>query len=144
MINPVFKDSNGYTILALAKTDPDNQNLDIGVHVKSVLEDVLKAWGDSSLIKIDGDISFNIMDYYAQIITLLGIDLNEAKSFVEAELIVIEQREYERQSIMGVSMDEEMKNMLVYQHAYNASARILNVIDSMIDRIVNRVGRAGL
>jgi flagellar hook-associated protein 1 FlgK len=43
----------------------------------------------------------------------------------------------------GVSLDEEMSNLLKYQHAYNASARVVNVLDSMIDTIVNRMGVVG-
>jgi flagellar hook-associated protein 1 FlgK len=49
----------------------------------------------------------------------------------------------QRQSIMGVSLDEEMSNMMKYQFGYSASARIMNILDEMIETVVNRMGITG-
>ena len=43
-----------------------------------------------------------------------------------------------------MSIDEEMTNMLRFQHAYNASARILTALDDSLETIIHRMGRAGL
>jgi flagellar hook-associated protein 1 FlgK len=40
-------------------------------------------------------------------------------------------------------MDEEMSNLIRFEHSYNASARMVNVIDEMLDIIVNRLGLVG-
>ena len=48
-----------------------------------------------------------------------------------------------RDSIMGVSLDEEMANMIKYQTAYNANARMVNIFDEMLDLVVNRLGTGG-
>ena len=48
-----------------------------------------------------------------------------------------------RQEISNVSLDEEMANMLKYQHSYIANSRVINAIDEMIDIIVNRLGIVG-
>jgi flagellar hook-associated protein 1 FlgK len=57
--------------------------------------------------------------------------------------ILVGEMDKRRESIMGVSLDEEMANMVRFQHAYNASARILTAIDEMLDTLINRVGLAG-
>ena len=49
-----------------------------------------------------------------------------------------------RDQVSGVSMDEEMSNMLRFQHAYNASARVMTTMDEMLDTLINRMGRVGL
>lgn len=49
-----------------------------------------------------------------------------------------------RTSTSGVSLDEEMTNMLRFQNAYNASARMMTTIDESIDILINRMGRVGL
>ena len=41
-----------------------------------------------------------------------------------------------RQNYMGVSSDEELSNLMKYQHSYNAAARYFNVVDSMLERIL--------
>lgn len=45
-----------------------------------------------------------------------------------------------RQSVMGVNLDEEMANMVQFQHAYNASAKMINTMNEILDTIINRLG----
>ena len=40
-------------------------------------------------------------------------------------------------------MDEEMTNMMKYQYAYNASAKMINNIDTMLDTIISKMGLVG-
>jgi len=49
-----------------------------------------------------------------------------------------------RQSASGVSMDEEMTNMVRFQRGYQASARVMSTMDEMLDTLINRTGRVGL
>ena len=44
----------------------------------------------------------------------------------------------------SVSLDEEMTNMITFQQAYNANARMITVVDEMLDKIINGMGRVGL
>ena len=44
----------------------------------------------------------------------------------------------------SVSLDEEMTNMITFQQAYNANARMITVIDETLDKIINGMGRVGL
>ncbi|MFB4161673.1 flagellar hook-associated protein FlgK [Geomicrobium sp. JSM 1781026] len=48
-----------------------------------------------------------------------------------------------RMAMSAVSLDEEMVNMITFQHAYNAAARQITVIDEMLDTIINRMGVVG-
>lgn len=50
----------------------------------------------------------------------------------------------QRTSICGVSLDEEMTNMIKYQHAYSGSARVITAMDEALDVLINRMGRVGL
>ena len=51
--------------------------------------------------------------------------------------------EQNRQSVSAVSLDEEMTDMIKYQQAYNASARMITVVDEMLDKIINGMGTGG-
>ena len=46
----------------------------------------------------------------------------------------------QRQEISGVSIDEEATHLIQYQHAYQAAARVISVMDSMLDVLINRTG----
>ena len=81
--------------------------------------------------------------YYASIIGDLGVFAQGRKKDLENTQVLLDSVEYNRQSVSGVSLDEEMTNIITFQHAYNASARMVNVIDEMLDRIINGMGLAG-
>ena len=49
-----------------------------------------------------------------------------------------------RQSVSGVSMDEEMSNLVQFQRAYQASSRAMSTMDEMLDVLINRTGKVGL
>lgn len=82
-----------------------------------------------------------ITEKYAQIVSTVGTLVSNAKSSSGIQQTVLQNLENKKESISGVSMDEEMANMLKYQSAYNASAKMIGVIDTMINTIINIVGR---
>jgi len=49
-----------------------------------------------------------------------------------------------RDAVSSVSLDEEMTNMITFQQAYNANARMITVVDETLDKIINGMGRVGL
>jgi flagellar hook-associated protein 1 FlgK len=46
----------------------------------------------------------------------------------------------QRQSVDGVSLDEEMTNLVAYQQAYQAAARVMNAIEATLNTLINQVG----
>ena len=48
-----------------------------------------------------------------------------------------------RQSVSSVSLDEEMTNIIKFQHAYNAAARQITVMDELLDKVINGMGVVG-
>ena len=84
-----------------------------------------------------------IDDFYRSETAKLGIDAREAHRMAENQELLLAQLENKREMVMGVSLDEEMTNMIRFQHAYNSAARYITTIDGMLDTIVNRLGLAG-
>ncbi|MDH5719100.1 MAG: flagellar hook-associated protein FlgK [Spirochaetia bacterium] len=78
-------------------------------------------------------------DFYNALISKIGIQTREAGNHEENQKIIMTNLENMRQSVMGVNLDEEMANMVQFQHAYNASAKIIQVMNEMLDRIINRL-----
>ncbi|MFC4323362.1 flagellar hook-associated protein FlgK [Litchfieldia salsa] len=84
-----------------------------------------------------------IQAFYESMIGKMGVDSQEATRLKDNSKVLRDSVETNRQSVSGVSIDEEMTNMVKFQHAYNASARNLTVIDEMLDTIINRMGLVG-
>lgn len=81
--------------------------------------------------------------YYQSIILNIGNGGMEARGITESQQKLVNSADSQRQSIMGVSMDEELSNMMKYKFAYSASSRTINAIDAMLDTIINRMGLVG-
>jgi len=83
-------------------------------------------------------------DFYRNIIGQLGIDTQESRRMQDNSEVIVQQVENRRLSVSGVSLDEEMTNMIRFQQAYNAAARYVTVMDQCLDKVINGMGRAGL
>ncbi|MBP1992640.1 flagellar hook-associated protein FlgK [Paenibacillus eucommiae] len=82
-------------------------------------------------------------DYYQAIVGQLGLQAQEANRQSQNQKILVDQVDGRRQSVSGVSMDEEVSNMIKFQHAYNAAARSMTTFDQMLDKIINSMGIVG-
>lgn len=89
------------------------------------------------------DRKYNYDEFYRNIISSLGNIGQEAATAVDAQKLLVDQIEYRRQAISAVSLDEEMSNLIKYEHSYNAAARIVNAMDEMLEIVVNRTGLVG-
>lgn len=95
----------------------------------------------------DGDAGLNmntVDSYFRSVVGQLGVQAAEATRMQSNQQIIVEQVESRRQSVSGVSLDEEMSNMIKFQHAYNAAARNMTMIDEILDKVINGMGRVGL
>jgi flagellar hook-associated protein 1 FlgK len=74
---------------------------------------------------------------YGKIVADLGNALQNANDQIANHDAVDKTFMQLRDSVSGVSMDEEVSNLMIYQHAYQASARLVTTIDTMLDTVVN-------
>lgn len=81
----------------------------------------------------------NIMQYYGNIVNDIGNAANSAKSLSESTDLVIQQLETQKDSITAVSIDEEMTNILKYQKSYNASAKLIQMANEVMDVLFSMV-----
>ncbi|WP_079914254.1 flagellar hook-associated protein FlgK [Paenibacillus sp. 32352] len=87
--------------------------------------------------------SGTINDFLRATIGQLGVQSTEAKRQVDNSKSIVDQVDERRQSVSGVSLDEEMANMIKFQHAYNAAARSMTTFDEMLDKVINGMGVVG-
>ncbi|RFB11033.1 flagellar hook-associated protein FlgK [Bacillus sp. HNG] len=85
----------------------------------------------------------SIQSFYESLIGSMGVDSQEASRMADNSGVLKDSVENRRQSVSAVSLDEEMTNMIKFQHAYNGSARMITVLDEMLDRIINGLGTGG-
>lgn len=77
-----------------------------------------------------------VNDFVKAMIGDFGTRSENAIVNMEKNKGVVDSLENLRKQISGVNVDEELSKMIMYQHGYNASARIITVIDRMIETII--------
>lgn len=76
-------------------------------------------------------------DFFSEMISKLGVDSKAAQTKSNNQNLLIINLQNKRDSVSGVSYDEEMTNMLKYQHGYTAAAKIITTMNELLDVIVN-------
>lgn len=87
--------------------------------------------------------STTIREFYGGIVGGLGTESLEAANNTENYKLLVNQIENQRQSVQGVSLDEEMTNLVRFQSAYEAAARVITVMDEALDTLINGTGIVG-
>lgn len=78
-----------------------------------------------------------IEGYFKDTIDKLGVQSQEAQRMVTNQDTLLSNFQNSKASISGVSLDEEMANLIQYQHAYQANAKVISTIDSLLDVVIN-------
>jgi flagellar hook-associated protein 1 len=99
--------------------------------------------GNARALALLGDTAGGPDEVYRSLVARLGIESATAADRAALQEQVVAQVEADRQEVSGVSLDEEMANMIAYQQAYQASARFLTVVDELIQRLVDGTGLVG-
>ena len=79
-------------------------------------------------------------DYFADTVTNVGLKGEQAETNLLSQNAIMDNLRNLRDSISGVNIDEELAEIMKFQHGYNAAAKFITVWDSLIDTVINRLG----
>ncbi len=94
---------------------------------------VLDSNGEPKLISLN--------TFYNDMIQRLGNETQQVMRDESNQSKILNEIESSRISVTGVSLDEEMINLIQFQHSYNASAKVISIIDSLLEVVVNGLKR---
>jgi flagellar hook-associated protein 1 len=80
------------------------------------------------------------LDLYSQIVFNVGNATAQQQAKSDASDVSLQQLNDQRGAVSGVSIDEETTNLIRYQHAYAASARVISVVDELTQTLLNMMG----
>ena len=100
--------------------------------------DVLDA-GNADLL-IDSIGAAGVDDAYQQLVNGFGTVVASTKRLAANQQALTNQVDSAREQLAGVSLDEETVNMLTAQRGYEAAARVMTTVDSLLDTLINRTG----
>jgi len=125
-VNPELVSDSDKVVTSSGEDDGDN----------SIADAICDLDSDTALYENEGT-SLDIIDYYSAITTWLGTEGDTLSSNYATQAALVTQLDYQRDAVSAISIDEEMSNMIKYQTAYAASARVMNTIDDMIASLID-------
>jgi flagellar hook-associated protein 1 FlgK len=85
----------------------------------------------------------SLNQFYTRHIGELGLELRSAAAKTKDREVVVQSLQTLRESVEGVSLDEEAANLVKAQRSYQAAARLMTTVDEMLDTIINGMGLVG-
>ena len=143
-VNSTIK-SNPETIAVDIGHIEENPNWDAKVfkpsgRANTGIIELLSALRNKKLLN-DGLESFN--EYLGSVVAEMGVESETAMKIKSNTDLMKKEIDGERERVKGVSLDEEMANMIKYQQAFNAAARVMTAVDDMISRVIDKLGVVG-
>ena len=141
--NAIFRNMNASNIkISIDIEDPNHiaasKEKDLIPKDGSIMLDIIALRHKTSMFK-EGKPE----DFIKSLIGTLGVEAEEADRSAINQAVLVDEIENRRMSVSGVFQDEELANMVKFQHAYNASARMMTTIDEMLDTLINKIGIVG-
>ena len=112
-----------------------------GEEYQNVADDLLELWNkDFATLDPNTLVPNDYNNYYA---TMVGDYANKGYTYqgiADKQAVMVNEVNNQRQEVVGVASDEELTNLIRYQHAYNASSRYITVVAEMIEHIIEKLG----
>ncbi|MEY8739658.1 flagellar hook-associated protein FlgK [Paenibacillus tundrae] len=125
------------------RTTTDTAGVETVITGNNTLALLLANLKDTPMKSTDGLRNATIGAQFSAIVGQLGVQSQETARQTSNSEFLVEQVDMRRQSVSGVSLDEEMTNMIKFQHAYGASARFMTTYDQLLDKLINSTGVVG-
>ena len=128
-VNPVLVADSDKVVASANQGSGDN----------TIADKICDLDSDTTCYKSSG-LSLNITQFYAAVTSWLGTAGDTAATSYTTQAALATQIDNQRKSVSSISIDEEMSNMIIFQNAYAASARMMNTIDGLIGDLISEIG----
>ncbi|NBJ80752.1 flagellar biosynthesis protein FlgK [bacterium 1XD42-94] len=137
------KNSNG-TVLNLLEAMKTKYGLDANGDPINSVQDILKGLKDANGKPIEINLGNNsFADYMNHASTVLANDSYHNQVALKTNVTVLNGIQNSRDSVSGVSLNEEASNTMIYMSAYNAASRLMTALDEALNTLINNTGLVG-
>jgi len=132
-INTVLRQNPALLTFRLGDHSEDQETME---ELKAAFEEKIYTLNPN----VETPLSFR--DYYKNLVSQVANAGSVFRAIQDSQTVATDSIFNAREQIVGVSSDEELQNMIMYQNAYNASSRYINVVSEMLEHILTQLGHA--
>jgi flagellar hook-associated protein 1 len=135
--------ATGVDFFSVGASGTEAASISVNVTYSSVVASSATGTGDiaAQIANLRGGTADSL---YSTFVTRIGSMTQDSQRKESTAQALVNSVDSSRQSNSGVSMDEEMTNMVKFQRAFQASARAMSTMDELLDILINRTGKVGL
>lgn len=93
--------------------------------------------------KVDVPVIGSVSGFLKGILGNIAVEASQANNMLSSQNVLRDSISLQRESVSGVSLDEEMTNIIKFQHSYAAASRMITAIDQNLDVLINKTGLVG-
>ncbi|EFG88219.1 hypothetical protein CLCAR_2214 [Clostridium carboxidivorans P7] len=123
------------SLMTIQNIDPDNSTKTKKSDFLDGIFEVNSKLGVNAIINKTSGMTLD--SYFKDTVDRLGIQEQEAKKTVTNQASLLAGFTQSRDSVSGVSLDEEMANLVQFQHCYQANAKLISTVDQLLDVVIN-------
>ena len=132
LVNPELRQNPSLLTFRLDEHSEDNETMEA---LKKAFEEYAYTLNPNVTTPV------NFVNFYKNLVAQIANTGSVFRAVQDNQAVATDALLYAREEIVGVSSDEELTNMIMYQNAYNASSRYINVISEMLDHLLSTLGR---
>lgn len=131
MINTKLRQNPSLLTFRLADHSEDNATME-----------ALKAAFEEKIYTLNPNVKTPVgfVEYYKSLVSQVANSGSVFRGMQESQTLATDALLNAREQVVGVSSDEELQHMIMFQNAYNASSRYINVISEMLEHLINALG----
>ena len=119
---------------------PLSDNNGSGSYDAAAVEKLMDVWQEAfSTLSPNTLTEYNFNDYYISFTSEIANRGEQFNTISDNQSSMVESINNKRAEVAGVSSDEELTNLIKFQHAYNASSRYINTVSQMLEDIINKL-----
>jgi flagellar hook-associated protein 1 FlgK len=109
--------------------------------LQDVADQLIKVWQeDFATLGPNSLVTNNFMGYYKEMVADFANKGSTYSGIADSQNQAVQEINNQRQTVVGVSTDEELSNLIKYQQGYNASSRYFTVVSEMVEHLIEKLG----
>jgi flagellar hook-associated protein 1 FlgK len=126
-VSSLILSNNAYIAASITGAEGDNQNASDIADIKDM--DIMTS------------MDVTVDEFYAYFAATIGSEKATADIYVSTKTEAVTELKLKLEEVKGVSMDEEMTNLMKFQRSFEASSRFISAVDEMLEDLINNLGR---
>lgn len=109
--------------------------------LQDVADQLIQVWNDEfGTLGPNSLVTNNFMGYYKEFVADFANKGKTYSGIAESQNQAVQEINNQRQTVVGVSTDEELSNLIKFQQGYNASSRYFTVVSEMVEHLISKLG----